>query len=191
MLPARAPIVITKTSRVDRVACSTWAADSSTLTVTISGDAPQRGPFDVALGIEEEPHRAVFVAADPTRTAGELDVLLDARGRPRSLAIYTNTSSIARVTSAAAETPAEPGDVALFLDFDANGIATIDAEVTMELDPKRRTLTLFVRAPGSIASPRPHWVAFADGLAIGVDAAGDLAAFRCEEISPEDFATQG
>ncbi|MET0404738.1 MAG: hypothetical protein ABW123_20145, partial [Cystobacter sp.] len=78
-----------------------------------------------------------------------------------------------------AEEGQEVFDVSLELDYDVNGIASVDVPVSIEHDAPRRTL--IVRFGEAVA----RWVTFAEGLSIGMSEDQRLAAFRFQPFELE------
>lgn len=168
-MPSPAVRVHTGAPGARRVAVARWDRESSTLTCTVApaaepaADASLRARVDAALHVEEAAHRVVI---------GEVDVLLDAADRPASIEVYTSPAQWKRV-AAAAEGPAEAAEVTLAADWDANGIASVEADVTIEHDAAGGTVTL--RCGGEVT----RWLAAAEGLLVGVGEDEGLVALRC------------
>jgi len=154
-----------------RAAEACWDGASSTLTCQIrpldEGAPPTlRDRIDAALHVAAPVRQAVI---------GGLDLVLDEDDRPVSMELYTNPLRWTRAEGAS-PTP-EAADVALELDYDANGIASVDVPLTVEHDPSRGSLTL------RFGLEVRRWYAPATGLLLGADSEDRLAAIRCEKVA--------
>jgi hypothetical protein len=171
------PAVLVRTEALTerRVAASRWDRESSTFSCAIApateaaADGSLRAKVDAALHVEAPARRVVI---------GEVDVLLDAAGRPASIELYTSPAQWRPVT-AGATGAVEAAEVTLEASWDANGIASVEAEVAVEHDAAGGTVTL------RFGGEAKRWVAAAEGVLFGVGEAEGLVAVRCARVAIE------
>lgn len=158
-----------------RIATARWDRDSATFCCTIASvDRPRAAPslrarIDASLRVEAHTRRAVL---------GDVDVLLDEADRPSSIEVYTNPTQWQR-REAEGLGAVEAADVVMEASWDPNGIASVNGSVTIEHDAARTALTL------RFGDDAPRWVAYADGMYIGIGADKVLLAMRFEPVTIE------
>jgi hypothetical protein len=109
---------------------------------------------------------------------GDIDVLLDDQSRPTSIEFYGNPARWKKVTTDVGGTM-DVFDMSLELDYDTNGIASVDVSVSMEHDSPGATLTV------RFGEELERWFVFAEGLSIGISKGQRLAAFRFHPFDVE------
>ena len=143
-----------------------WDPESFVLSAVISSDVTRFEPSTLAdqinrnLGIGPEERRLVI---------GDLDILLDSKGRMRTFEIRSNP---ARWTQRhlPALPASEPVSAEISASYDENWIARLSLPVQITVDGD--TLSL------SFGSEAEHWGAIASNAAVGVDQDGQLCEFR-------------
>ena len=172
-MPSPAVLVHTEAPTERRVATSRWDRESSTFSCAIApateaaADGSLRARVDAALHVEAPARRVVI---------GEVDVLLDAADRPASIEVYTNPAQWKRVAAGAVGT-VEAAEVTLAADWDANGIASVEADVVIEHDAAGGTVTL------RFGGDAKRWVGGAEGVLFGVGEDDALVAVRCAGVA--------
>jgi hypothetical protein len=145
-----------------------WDSDSSVLACTLhyedEGPSPlMRERIDAALEIKELQRRLVL---------NDADILLDARQRPESIEVYTNPASWMRGPLSEPAGPIDDVWVRFEIDYDDNGIASLDVPFSIRWDRAGRGISLCF-------GPVPcAWYALADRVLLGVSDASELSEIR-------------
>lgn len=149
-----------------------WDRESLLLSLTFTYSDDNAEPHDLRLvdwidqsfGIDQRGYRLVL---------GEMDILLDAKKRIRSIDIRTNPITWQRCPLPPLPNRPDAVCVDFVVEYDENLIASYDLPIQIIQDRTRRELSFSF---GDYASSR--WVMGADGFVVGMTADHYLSEFR-------------
>jgi len=166
---------ISETPRSQRaVAVNRWDPESSIVVSTVSypaGAARLDGVAERiarAAGIREEERRLVI---------GGADILLDSNERILSIELYSNPQNWTEESLAGAAA-AEPVWLSFEVDYDPNGVATVEVPLAVARDRAHRRLVIRFGDP----APGVHYLRAADDLLVGLGAASELRELVLENL---------